>query len=62
MSPEMGGVDYNDGHALLFGNETYLSHRGGDDYRLALLIYDPLPGFRPEEIEAFIIAEDIREK
>jgi ATP-dependent helicase/nuclease subunit A len=60
MSREMGGVDYDDGHALLFGNEAYLRNLGSGDSGLTILTYEPRPDYRPEEIEAFLIAGDIR--
>lgn len=62
MTPAIGGVLYHDGHELIYGNKTYSENRPQDDYHLALLQYEPCTGYKPAEIEAFIIAADIKNK
>lgn len=68
MDQEIGGADYKSGHAMVFGNEEY--EKGGktvQNYHFEILDYqyketEYARTYRPEEIEAFIIANDIQKK
>ncbi len=68
MDEEIGGADYKSGHAMIFGNQEY--EKGGktiQDYHFEILDYEYKgteheKNFRTEEIEAFIIANDIQKK
>ncbi|MDD4387849.1 MAG: UvrD-helicase domain-containing protein [Bacilli bacterium] len=62
MSTQIGGVDYHDGHALIYGNKSYSDNCPEPDYRVALLAYEPLEGYRAAEAEAFMVARDIKDK
>ena len=63
MTEDIGGADYKNSHQMIFGNNSYLENRTNENYNLEILNYnyeDKL--FSPEEIEAFIIAKDIKNK
>lgn len=63
MSFELGGVDYNENHALVFGNKNYSKNRVNDNYHLEIYSYDyQEEELTNHEIEAFIIADDILHK
>ena len=63
MIPELGGVDYQDHHAMVYGNMAYqeLGNTDQNNY-LEILKYPDSQDFSHAEIEAFAIAKDIREK
>ena len=63
MIPELGGVDYQDHHAMIYGNMTYqkLGSTNQNNY-LEILKYPLSNEFSNAEIEAFAIAKDIKEK
>lgn len=68
MDEEIGGANYQAGHAMVFGNEEY--EKAGktiQNYHFEILDYgykgtEYAKNFRTEEIEAFIIAHDIQKK
>lgn len=63
MSIEIGGVDYNDNHSLKFGNLIYEKLKAIQNYNLEILNYEvDNDDFKDAEIEAFIVAKDIKEK
>ncbi len=68
MDEEIGGADYQSGHAMVFGNEEYEKKgKTVQDYHFEILDYEYkdteyAKSFRTEEIEAFIIANDIQKK
>ena len=63
MIPELGGVDYQDHHAMIFGNMAYEeSGKNEENHDLEILKYSSCEGFTSTEIEAFLIAQDINKK
>ena len=62
MDEYIGGADYEKDHLMIFGQEAYLN--GEQDNNLEILNYNPKDyyGFKREEIEAFAIAYDIKNK
>ncbi|MBP5092128.1 MAG: UvrD-helicase domain-containing protein [Bacilli bacterium] len=60
MNKDVGGVDYRLGHALDKGNDKYVE--GEVDHHAALITYKATRGDERAEMEASLIAEDIREK
>ena len=68
MSINIGGVDYNESHALVYGNKDY-DNFIDKDYRMKVLTYNhdkeflenypELKEYSNAEIEAFIIGRDI---
>lgn len=63
MSLDIGGVDYNDNHSLKFGNLTYEKLKANQNYNLEILNYElDNDDFKDYEVEAFIVAKDIKEK
>ena len=59
MDEDIGGANYNDNHAMVFGNNSYTDNNLNND--LEVYTYDP-NDYKKEEIEAFIIANDIKNK
>lgn len=64
MDQEIGGVDYHNGHEMIFGNMSYEKDGKNDEnHQLEILDYtDVDSGYRKEELEAFMIAYDIQNK
>ena len=64
MSIEVGGADYNNGHAMIYGNKSYDELMANPNYNMDILnySYDKNLGFTKEETEIFIIANDIKNK
>ena len=64
MIPALGGVDYRDHHAMIFGNQAYEEAGKNDlNHDLEILKYQNVDKtFSNTEIEAFTIAKDIQEK
>ena len=63
MSISFGGADYKKSHRLLFGLKTYLNKKKDkQEYNLSILDYDVAQDIEYDnnEIEAFIIANDIK--
>ena len=65
MSDSIGGADYIKSHRMNFGNITY-NEEGktsqNNDFEIYNYLYDKELGFDKDEIEAFIIADDINKK
>ncbi len=63
MDDNIGNANYIKEHQLIFGNNTFIEE-GNNNYNNNLEIYNylPDPNFTKEEIEAFIIANDIKKK
>ena len=63
MIPDLGGVDYQDLHAMIFGNLAYEQKgKTHENHSLEILKYHPLENYSNAEVEAFIIAQDIKNK
>jgi len=63
MDAPLGGADYQESHQMVFGNQTYEETKVNQNYDLEILNYQDEEGkFTKEEIEAFIIGEDIQKK
>ena len=60
MSDEIGGANYKLEHRMVFGNTTYDRVKNEQDYDMEMLTYENNgSGYTDDEIEAFIIADDI---
>lgn len=68
MDMEVGNADYEEGHAMVFGNHSYLEEgKTNQNYQMEFLDYsykntEQAKKFKQSEIEAFIIAYDIQNK
>ena len=64
MNDRIGGANYLESHQMIFGNNTYLKEKTNqnNDMEIYTYEYDKSIGFTKEEIEAFTIAKDIRNK
>ena len=65
MDNFLGGANYSDSHNMIFGNTTYINEgKTEQNNNLEIYNYNFLKesNFKKEEIEAFIIANDIRNK
>ena len=64
MIPDLGGVDYQDNHAMVNGNKAYVEKGSSNqNYNLEILKYqNEDKKFSNSEIEIFTIAQDIKEK
>ena len=64
MNLDIGGADYIKDHQMIFGNKAYLkdSVEHSNDMVIYSYLYDKNLGYNKEEIEAFIIANDIKSK
>ena len=65
MDDEIGGANYKESHEMVFGNLTYNNEgklNQNNDFEIYNYEYDSKGLFKKEEIEAFIIANDIKEK
>ena len=64
MNLDIGGADYIKDHQMIFGNKAYLKEKleHSNDMEVYSYLYDKDLGYNKEEIEAFIIANDIKEK
>ncbi len=65
MNEEIGGAEYLESHEMVFGNQSYLEEGYTDqDYNFEVLEYPYHKEihYNKEEIEAFIIAHDIKKK
>lgn len=59
MGDNIGGADYKSSHQMIFGNTAYDLD---DEFNMKILTYDKDEMFNKNEIEAFIIAQDIKNK
>ena len=62
MSDDIGGANYEKEHQMVFGNTTYDRVKTDNNYDMELLTYDNETPYTDDEIEAFIIAKDIKER
>ena len=65
MDDTIGGANYKESHRMVFGNNSYIENGKTDqDYKLDCITYDDtkLGKLSKSEEEAFIIANDIKEK
>lgn len=64
MSREVGGVDYSQNQALIFGLKGYEASEKTSDHRLEVFQYaeEEKEVLNQGEVEAYIIAEDIQKK
>lgn len=62
MDKEIGGADYEQTHQMVFGNNTYEENKENQNYDLEIYNYKEDKNYTKEEIEAFIIAQDIKDK
>lgn len=65
MDDVIGGARYKESHRMVFGNQVYEEEENNqEDNHLELLRYPYPKGFsyRKEEVEAFLIAKDIKAK
>lgn len=64
MTQDIGGINYKECHAMVYGNKAYIE-KGANDYNnyLDILTYNNEDKkYTNDEIEAFIIAKDIKKK
>lgn len=64
MTQDIGGINYKESHAMVYGNKAYIE-KGANDYNnyLDILTYNNEDKkYTNDEIEAFIIAKDIKKK
>ena len=65
MDEEIGGANYQNGHNMIYGNKTYINEGKTDqNYNLEIYNYDYKTTdnkkyYSKDEVEAFIIADDI---
>ena len=63
MDDEIGGANYIKEHQMVFGNKTYIEEGKTDqNYDMTILTYEESDDFKNKVKEAFIIANDIKEK
>ncbi len=63
MDDEIGGADYKISHQMIFGNDAYINEgKTNQDYNLEVLDYEENKLYTNEEIECFVIANDIKNK
>ena len=64
MTKDIGGINYKESHAMVYGNKAYIE-KGLNNYNnyMDILEYNnDTNEFSDDEIEAFIIAKDIKRK
>ena len=64
MTQDIGGINYRESHAMIYGNKAYIE-KGANDYNnyLDILTFNNEDKkYTNDEIEAFIIAKDIKKK
>ena len=65
MHDDIGGANYKETHQMVFGNTTYINEgktNQNNHLEIYNYMYDGVNNYKKEEIEAFIIAKDIKEK
>lgn len=65
MSLDIGGANYKESHQMVFGNKDYVTKGNTDNdnhMNIYTYDYDKELGYKKEEIEAFIIGNDIKNK
>ena len=61
MDDELGNADYKVNHRMIYGNNSY-DLKANQNYNLEILNYNFDKEYKHEEIEAFLIATDIKNK
>ena len=59
MNDNIGGAEYKTSHQMIFGNTAYNYSK---EFNMQILTYDHDKNFNKNEIEAFLIAKDIKNK
>lgn len=65
MHDDIGGANYKATHQMVFGNTTYINEgktNQNNHLEIYKYLYDNSNNYKKEELEAFIIASDIRDK
>ena len=65
MDNYIGGAEYSESHNMVFGNTTYIEEgktNQNNNLEIYNYVYDKELGYKKEEIEAFLIAKDIKDK
>ena len=65
MDNYIGGAEYSESHNMVFGNTTYINEgktEQNNNLEIYNYEYDKENGYKKEELEAFIIASDIKNK
>ena len=65
MDNYLGGANYSESHNMVFGNTTYINEgktEQNNNLEIYNYLYDKELGYKKEELEAFIIAKDIKDK
>lgn len=65
MDDDIGGANYKESHEMIFGNNTYNNEgllNQNNNFEIYNYEYDSKGQYNKEEIEAFIIANDIKNK
>ena len=64
MTSEYGGADYNNGHAMVYGNHSYDKICANQNYNMEILNYEVDKGYEysNDEVEIFSMADDILKK
>ena len=65
MSLDIGGASYKEAHQMIYGNKKYINEglTNNDNHMdIYTYPYDKEMGYKKEEIEAFIIGNDIKKK
>jgi len=65
MDDNIGGAEYQEGHQMIFGNTSYEENgTTSDNHNFEFLTYeyDKDNKFKKEEIEIFLVAQDIKKK
>ena len=63
MDDVIGGADYKKGHQMIYGNINYSSiGKKEENSNMEILSYEKLDNYNKNELETFIIANDIKNK
>ena len=62
MDEDLGGCDYRATHRMVFGNTSYEKEDTHQNSDFEIYNYERVDGFTKDEVEAFIILKDIKEK
>lgn len=62
MDEDLGGCDYRATHRMIFGNTSYEKEETHQNSDFEIYNYESVEKFTKDEVEAFIILKDIKEK
>ena len=63
MDDKLGGANYKKSHNMIFGNNSYIEKgTTKNNHNMEIISYEEAKEYKKEEIEAFIIANDIEDK